>query len=65
MIMRRGFYELISKEGEMTIDSICRTTGIPVYKLSSLLLQMEFKGYLSVIREIFTKRFEGLLIVIK
>jgi len=37
-------YELIMKEGELTIDTICRTLEIPVYKLSSLLLQMEFKG---------------------
>lgn len=37
-------YELLMKQGEMDIDSICRTTGIAVYKLSSLLLQMEFKG---------------------
>jgi len=36
-------YELISKEGELTIDTICRTLAIPVYKLSSILLQMEFK----------------------
>jgi DNA processing protein len=39
-------YELLSKQGELTIDSICRTIDIPVYKLSSLLLQMEFKGLL-------------------
>jgi DNA processing protein len=39
-------FELISKEGELSIDIICRTLGIPVYKLSSLLLQMEFKGLL-------------------
>jgi DNA processing protein len=37
-------YELIMKEGELTIDSICRTLEIPIYKLSPLLLQMEFKG---------------------
>jgi DNA processing protein len=37
-------YELLSKQGELTIDSICRTLDVPVYKLSSLLLQMEFKG---------------------
>ena len=37
-------YELIMKEGELPIDSICRTLEIPVSKLSSLLLQMEFKG---------------------
>ncbi|MBK8883175.1 MAG: DNA-protecting protein DprA [Bacteroidales bacterium] len=39
-------YELLVKNGELNIDTICRTTGIPVYKLSSLLLQMEFKGIL-------------------
>jgi DNA processing protein len=39
-------YELLSKQGELTIDSICRTLDIPVYRLSSLLLQMEFKGLL-------------------
>jgi len=37
-------YELLVKEGELTIDSVCRSLEIPVYKLSSLLLQMEFKG---------------------
>ena len=37
-------YELLVKHGEMNIDTICRSTGIAVYKLSSLLLQMEFKG---------------------
>jgi DNA processing protein len=37
-------YELIMKEGELTIDTICRSTEMPVYKLSSLLLQMELKG---------------------
>jgi DNA processing protein len=37
-------FELLVKEGEMNIDAICRSTGIAVYKLSSLLLQMEFKG---------------------
>ncbi len=39
-------YELLVQSGEMNIDAICRTIGIPVYKLSSLLLQMEFKGLL-------------------
>lgn len=42
----KSIYELISKQGEMTIDTICRSLDIPVYKLSSLLLQMEFKGLL-------------------
>lgn len=39
-------YELIIKEGELTIDTICRSLEMPVYKLSSILLQMEFKGLL-------------------
>ena len=42
-------YELLVKQGEMNIDAICRTAGIPVYKLSSLLLQMEFKGLVEVL----------------
>jgi DNA processing protein len=37
-------YELISKEGELPIDTICRALEMPVYKLSSILLQMEFKN---------------------
>ena len=39
-------FELLSKQGELAIDTICRSLDIPVYKLSSLLLQMEFKGLL-------------------
>lgn len=39
-------YELLMKEGELTIDTICRSLEIPVYKLSAMLLQMEFKGIL-------------------
>jgi DNA processing protein len=39
-------FELLLKQGELTIDVICRSLDIPVYKLSSLLLQMEFKGLL-------------------
>lgn len=42
----KKIFELLSKNGELTIDTICRTLDIPVYKLSSLLLQMEFKGLL-------------------
>jgi len=37
-------YELIVMEGELTIDYICRSLEMPVYKLSSILLQMEFRG---------------------
>ena len=40
----KSVYELLSRENEMTIDSICRALDMPVFKLSSLLLQMEFKG---------------------
>ena len=39
-------YEKISSEGEMNIDSLSRAIGMPVYKLSPLLLQMEFNGIL-------------------
>jgi len=42
----KTIFELIAKEGEMTIDVICRSCNIPVHKLSSQLLQMEFKGAL-------------------
>jgi DNA processing protein len=40
----RKVFELIGKEGEMNIDAICRAVEMPVYKLSSILLQMEFNG---------------------
>ncbi len=40
----KKIYELITREGDLNIDTICRTLDLPVYKLSSLLLQMEFKG---------------------
>jgi DNA processing protein len=40
----QAIYELIMKEGELTIDHICRSLDIPVNKLSAQLLQMEFKG---------------------
>ncbi len=40
----RIVFENISREGEMGIDQICRATGMPVFRLSSLLLQMEFSG---------------------
>jgi len=39
-------FELLLKQGELSIDTICRSLEIPVYKLSSMLLQMEFKGLL-------------------
>jgi DNA processing protein len=39
-------FEFLSKHGETNIDNICRSLDIPVYKLSSILLQMEFKGLL-------------------
>ncbi|MBG0859561.1 MAG: DNA-protecting protein DprA [Bacteroidales bacterium] len=37
-------FELLTRESEMTIDAICRSLGLPVCKLSAILLQMEFKG---------------------
>lgn len=42
----KNIFELIMKEDEMDIDIICRTLGMPVHKLSAILLQMEFKGIL-------------------
>lgn len=42
----KNIFEFINKEGEPTIDFICRSLEMPVYKLSSILLQMEFKGIL-------------------
>lgn len=40
-------YELLSKEGGLTIDTICRLLEIPIFKLSPMLLQMEFNGLLN------------------
>ena len=40
----KKIYEALVKEGEMTMDNICRSLDIPIQKLSSMLLQMEFKG---------------------
>jgi DNA processing protein len=37
-------YENLNLNGEMNIDHLCRTVNIPVYKLSAMLLQMEFNG---------------------
>lgn len=42
----QDIFELISREGEMTIDALCRGLSMPIYKLSPLLLQMEFSGIL-------------------
>lgn len=42
----RSIFELVASEGEPSIDSICRKLEIPVYRLSAILLQMEFKGIL-------------------
>jgi len=40
----KQIFDLLAKESELTIDAICRSLELPVYKLSPLLLQMEFKG---------------------
>jgi DNA processing protein len=40
----KSVFELLSGESELTIDTICRSLSLPVYKLSAILLQMEFKG---------------------
>jgi DNA processing protein len=40
-------YELLGKQGGLTIDTICRSLEIPIFRLSPTLLQMEFKGLLN------------------
>jgi DNA processing protein len=40
----KTIFDMLSKENEQNIDSICRSLDLPVYKLSAMLLQMEFKG---------------------
>jgi DNA processing protein len=40
----KQIFDLLSKENELTIDAICRTLGMQVFKLSAILLQMEFKN---------------------
>ncbi len=37
-------YESVSSQGEISIDSLCRSLNIPVFRLSAILLQMELKG---------------------
>ena len=37
-------YEKLKQDRELTIDQMCNVMEIPVHKLSSLLLQMEFNG---------------------
>lgn len=37
-------YEKLSQAGEINIDDICQSFDMPIYKLSSILLQMEFSG---------------------
>ncbi len=40
----KSIFEFISAQGEIPIDSICRSLELPVFKISSILLQMELKG---------------------
>ncbi|HOF20660.1 MAG TPA: DNA-processing protein DprA [Bacteroidales bacterium] len=40
----KSIYDLLSAGSEMTIDSICRSLDLPVFKLSAILLQLELKG---------------------
>lgn len=40
----RKIYEALKISGELTMDSLARTLEIPVYKLSTILLQMELAG---------------------
>jgi DNA processing protein len=40
----KQIFKQLNIEGELTIDQICQAMEMPVYKLSSMLLQMEFNG---------------------
>lgn len=40
----KKIFEMLDREGEMNIDQISRIIEMPVHKLSSFLLQMEFNG---------------------
>jgi DNA processing protein len=40
----KSIFEILTLNGEMNIDNLCRIVNIPVYKLSAILLQMEFNG---------------------
>jgi DNA processing protein len=42
----RKIFDLVAKESELNIDAICRSLDMPVFRLSTFLLQMEFKGLL-------------------
>ncbi len=37
-------YDLLQKEGKQVLDVIAIACNIPIFKLSSILLQMELKG---------------------
>ena len=52
----QSIYEYLQKTGKEAIDIIAVNCNIPVYRLSSLLLNMELKG---VIRPLPGKIFEG------
>jgi len=40
----KKIFQIVNREGEINIDNLCQAIDMPVYKLSSLLLQMEFNG---------------------
>lgn len=45
-LQEREIYECLMKEGKSGIDELFRYSGMPISRLSSLLLQMEFKGFI-------------------
>ena len=47
--------DILKKDQTVSTDEICRTTGMPIFKVSSLLLEMEFKG---VVRTLPGKMYE-------
>jgi DNA processing protein len=40
-------YEALKSDGDLTMDALARMLEIPVYKLSTVLLQMELAGLIT------------------
>ena len=45
--MKRRVYEALKSDGDLTMDTLARVLEIPVYKLSTVLLQMELAGLIT------------------
>jgi DNA processing protein len=43
----KKIYEMLKRDGDLTMDTLARVLDIPVYKLSTILLQMELTGLIT------------------